>query len=61
MVNLCAINNNSTPEFDKVKECLPIARRCINHEDEEIRTSACWCFVYLTEYHGKVQTIVRLT
>ena len=44
MVNLCVINNNSTPEFDKVKECLPIARRYINHEDEEIQTIACWCF-----------------
>ena len=46
MVNLCAINNYIL-DFDKVKECLPIARRYINHEDEKIRTSACWCFAII--------------
>ena len=43
MVNLCATDNNTILDFDKVKECLPIARRYINHEDE-IQTNACWCF-----------------
>ena len=59
--NLCKTRGNSIPDFDKVKDCLPIAKRFINHENEEIETSACWCFANLTKYHGKVCTIVRLT
>ena len=52
--NLCKKINNSIPDFDKVKDCLPIAKRFLNHEDENVRTDACWCFANLIENHEEV-------
>ena len=49
--NICHIRDNSIPAFDKVKDCLPIARRFINHKDEDIRTDACNCFANFAGYN----------
>ena len=52
--NLCTIINNSIPDFDKVKDCLPFARIYINHENEDVRYYACRCFGLVAKINKEV-------
>ena len=43
-----------------MKDCLPIARKYINHENEDIRIDACWCFANITYNNNDINVqIIR--
>ena len=47
---LCKNEDNG----EYMKDCLPIARKYINHENENTRMDACQCFADITEINNKV-------
>ena len=41
-----------------MKDCLPIARKYINYENEDIRVEACWCFANMTVYSNSANVYI---
>lgn len=47
--NLCRMRDGVAPNFDRVKDCLPYMKECLQCDQEDIVIDACWCFAFITD------------
>lgn len=56
--NLCR-GKNPQPDFEIVKQCLPVLARLIYHTDLDVLADACWTLSFLTDGpNEKIQAVI---
>ena len=50
MSNLC--RGKPSPDWERIKACLPILAQCLHHSDEQILSDACWGIAYTSDGTG---------
>mmetsp|Transcript_19747 Transcript_19747/g.50133 ORF Transcript_19747/g.50133 Transcript_19747/m.50133 type:complete len:532 (+) Transcript_19747:94-1689(+) len=56
--NLC--RGKPGPQFEAVRECIPLLANLLRHTDDDVLTDTCWAFSYLTDgENSKIQAVLE--